>query len=106
LQPEVSFSDALDEARVAARLARSNLEAALARLSAEAGGSEAHVALTGLLANSHRLIHAFMALEAGLARSRLVPARGAFRAFANDTDLTLYFERCAARLTDLSRGSP
>ncbi len=99
-QPEAPFSAALDGARLAARLARSNLEAALARLPAEPGGSEAHAALTGLLANSHRLVHAFMALEAGLARSRPVPARAAFRTFANDADLTLYF--LSARL----RGSP
>jgi uncharacterized membrane protein YccC len=104
LQPEVSFSDALDEARVAARLARSNLEAALARLSAEPGGSDAHaVLLTGMLVNSHRLIHASMALEAGLARSRPVPARAAFRTFANDTDLTLYFLSAALRGSPISR---
>jgi uncharacterized membrane protein YccC len=103
LQPEVSFSAALDEARVAARLARSNLEAALARLSAEPGGSEAYAALTGLLANSHRLIHACMALEAGLARSRTVPARKAFRTFANDTDLTLYFLSAALGGSPISR---
>ena len=100
LQPDASFSAALDEARVAARLARSNLEASLTRLPADPGGTESRAALTGLLANSHRLVHAFMALEAGLARSRPVPAREAFRTFANDTDLTLYF--LSARL----RGSP
>jgi hypothetical protein len=32
-----------------------------------------------------------MALEAGLASSRPVPARPAFRVFANDVDFTLYY---------------
>ena len=32
-----------------------------------------------------------MALEAGLFRSQPVPARPAFRAFANNVDATLYF---------------
>jgi hypothetical protein len=34
-----------------------------------------HDALAGMLASSHRLIHAIMALEAGLQGSRPVPAR-------------------------------
>jgi hypothetical protein len=37
------------------------------------------------------LIHAVMALEAGLFRSRPVPARPAFATFANNVDSTLYF---------------
>ena len=47
--------------------------------------------LQAILANSHRLIHAVMALEAGLFRSRPVPARPAFATFANNVDSTLYF---------------
>ena len=53
-------------------------------------------ALDSVLANSHRLVHAFMSLEAGLIRSRPVPARVAFRPFAADVDLTL--DRLAAAL--------
>ena len=44
-----------------------------------------------MLADSHRFIHAVMALEAGLYRSQPVPARPAFATFANNVDSTLYF---------------
>ena len=47
--------------------------------------------LQAILANSHRFIHAVMALEAGLFRSRPAPARAAFATFANNVDSTLYF---------------
>ena len=45
--------------------------------------------MDGILANSHRFIHAVMSLEAGLSRSRPVPAREAFYPFAADTIRTL-----------------
>ncbi len=45
--------------------------------------------LDAILANSHRFIHAVMSIEAGLARSRPVPARQAFYPFAADTVRTL-----------------
>ena len=57
-------------------------------------------ALNAILANSHRLIHAMMSLEAGIFRSEPVPARLAFLTFANDVDATLYFLQpptCARR---------
>jgi hypothetical protein len=44
-----------------------------------------------------------MALEAGLARSLPVRPRAAFRAFANDTDLTLYFLSAGLRGSSISR---
>ena len=47
--------------------------------------------LQAILANSHRFIHAVMALEAGLFRSQPAPARPAFATFANNVDATLYF---------------
>ena len=90
---------ALDDARQAARLARSNLEASVDRLSAEPYRSRV-AALNDMLASSHRLVHALMALEAGLYQSKFVPPRDAFRAFSNDVEKTLYF--LAASL----RGSP
>ncbi len=80
----------LDRTRLASRLARSNLEASATRLRSEPGISVALLAtLDKILANSHRFIHAVMALEAGLARSRPVPARPAFREFAADVGHTL-----------------
>lgn len=88
----------LDQARYAARLARSNLEASVERITAEPGVTADMVsALSGMLANSHRLIHALMALEAGLVRSEPVPARAAFPAFANQVEMTLYYVAAALR---------
>lgn len=88
--PEERNGDRLDRVRLAARLARSNLEASVARFHSEPGVSFDRVtALDGILANSHRLVHAIMSLEGGLARSRPVPARDAFRVFAADVVRTL-----------------
>jgi uncharacterized membrane protein YccC len=101
VQPEAKFEEQLDRTRTAARRARSNLEASIDRLAAEPGTAEQTMtALTGILASSHRLIHAVMALEAGLRGSRPVPARQAFRRFANDVELTLH------SLSGALRGSP
>jgi hypothetical protein len=61
-------------------------------------------ALTGMLAASHRLIHATMALEAGLHGSRPAPAREAFRRFADDVELTLHSLAGALRGSPLERG--
>jgi uncharacterized membrane protein YccC len=98
-QPE--FVARLALVRQAGRLARTNLEAAAARFSAEPGVDPQRLTLLPvILANSHRFIHAVMALEAGLSRSRPVPARQAFSEFANGVDTTLYF------LSAYLRGSP
>ena len=95
---------ALDRARLAGRLARSNLEASIDRLSAEPGTPAATVKLlSGTLASSHRLAHAMMALEAGLSSSHPVPAREVFRRFASDVDLTLYYLASALRGSPLTR---
>jgi len=82
----------LDRKRLAARLARSNLEASMTRLRAEPGTDARLLAtLEAAVANSLRLIHAAMALEAGLYRSRPVPARPPFRMFVEHVDLTLHY---------------
>jgi uncharacterized membrane protein YccC len=89
-QPNISQAEPLDRARLAARRARSNLEASVARFRSEPGARFDRVtSLDAILANSHRFIHAVMSLEAGLARSRPVPARQAFYPFAADTVRTL-----------------
>jgi uncharacterized membrane protein YccC len=103
--PDASFEDALDRARLAARRARSNLEASYERLRAEPGTTpQTMAALTGMLAASHRLIHATMALEAGLHGSRPAPAREPFRHFADDVELTLHSLAAALRGSPLERG--
>jgi uncharacterized membrane protein YccC len=88
----------LDQARLAARLARSNFEASIERLLSEPGArAEVASTLGGILSSSHRVVHAFMALDAGLAQSRPVPPRDAFRVYANGVELTLYYLAAALR---------
>ncbi|MGI8989653.1 MAG: FUSC family protein [Bryobacteraceae bacterium] len=92
LDPAGSFEKERNRTRQAGRLARSNLEAAVDRLAAEPGASAAALEeLSSMLASSHRVVHSFMALEAGLSNREPVPARGAFRQFVNDVERTLYF---------------
>jgi uncharacterized membrane protein YccC len=103
--PEPEFLERLDRARQAGRLARSNLEASAGRFRSEPGRpAERDAVLNAILANGHRLIHALMALEAGLFRSQAVPARAAFRTFANDADATLYFLAAYLRGTAVHPG--
>ena len=94
----------LERMRRAARLARTNLEASNDRVSAEPGTPEDTVKLLGgMLASSHRLAHALMALEAGIYTSHPVPARPAFLRFANDVELTLYYLASGLRASPLTR---
>ena len=97
----------LDGARLAARLARSNLEASAARLHGEPGvGASRLASLNLILANSHRFIHAVMSLEAGLARSRPAPARPGFRSFARDAARTLELLARGLRAGESAQGLP
>jgi uncharacterized membrane protein YccC len=89
-----------DRARVAARLARSNLEASIERASVEPGVSPERLALlSAMLASTRRLARAMLALEATIGPKSATPVPQSFRTFANDTDLTLYY------LAALLRGS-
>ena len=91
----------LDRRRLAGRRARSNLQASLDRLGAEPGTSPERIRiLGGIFANSHRLAHAFMALEAGTNATRRAPPSPAFRTFAEHVELTM------ASLAAALRGSP
>lgn len=93
----------LDSTRLAARVARTNLEASLERFRAEPGVNAQRVELLGsMLASSHRFAHAVMALEAGLTRSHPVPARSEFVKFANDIERTLHSLAAALRGSRLS----
>jgi uncharacterized membrane protein YccC len=92
LEHDRAFAQRLDRVRQASRLARTTLEASVARLRLEPGVAAGRLTtLQGILANSHRFIHATMALEAGLFSSQPVPARPQFATFANNVDSTLYF---------------
>jgi uncharacterized membrane protein YccC len=100
-QPDRTLSREVDEARLGGRRARTNLEASMDRLAIEPGTTHDRFrALSALLANSHRLAHAMMALEAGLVTTRSAPPRPAFKAFADDVAQTL--SALAAHL----RGTP
>jgi uncharacterized membrane protein YccC len=90
VRQEMVTGEALDRARLESRVARSNLEASAARLRAEPGSSAATIArVDRVLADSHRLVHALMSLEAGLVSSRPAPSREPFGAFVRDVDRTL-----------------
>ena len=91
LEREPQFAARLSRTRQASRLARSNLEASVARLTVEPGVEPARLtAAQIILANSRRFLQAVMALEAGIFRSHAVPARHAFADLANAVDTTLY----------------
>jgi uncharacterized membrane protein YccC len=80
----------LDRVRMNARLARTNLEASIDRLGAEPGTTAEQMSqLNALLASSHRLVHAVMALDAGGPHTAAVPARAAFHRLAADVEKTL-----------------
>ena len=92
------YAAALDRARVAGRLARTNLEASIERAMGEPGISAERVSLLkAMLASSHRLAYALLALEAGIAGSSWAPPRDAFGPFARDVELTLYHLASALR---------
>jgi hypothetical protein len=86
----------LDRLRTNARRSRSNVETSVDRLSAEPYVDPGQVqAVNGMLASSHRFIHAVMALEAGQTPGSTA-LNGAFRSYAEDCEKMLYY--LAARL--------
>jgi uncharacterized membrane protein YccC len=92
------LESSLDETRRAWRRSRSNAEASVDRVSAEPGiTAERLDCLTSILAHSHALVHAMMALEAGVIGTRASDPPPEFRVFARDVDFTLYFLAAALR---------
>ena len=80
----------LDRARLNARLARTNVETSIERLGSEPGTTAEKIArMNAMLASSHRLVHALMALDAGWQHTVAAPARAAFHPFAADVEKTL-----------------
>ncbi len=81
----------LDEARDAWRQARSSAEASVDRLSSEPFTSPVKLdCLFSILASSHAVVRATMALEASVTQSVVQPPPE-FEAFAHDVEFTLYF---------------
>jgi uncharacterized membrane protein YccC len=81
----------LDRLRIDSRLARSNVETSVDRLSAEpfADANQLRV-VNAALASSHRFIHAAMALEAGLTPGAPPPAGEPFKTFSHNVETFLY----------------
>jgi uncharacterized membrane protein YccC len=98
IQPSTRDDEKLDSARVAARLARSNVEASIDRMSAEPGVPvDALSSWNAMLASSHGFINGVMALEAALPGENDEPAPDSFRAFAYDVEISLHSIASALR---------
>jgi len=88
----------LDRVRLNAHMARTNLEASIDRLGVEPGTTAEQITrLNALMASSHRLVHALMALDAGWQHTAAAPARTAFHKFAADVEKTLTLLAVALR---------
>ena len=97
---ETSSARELDRVRLGTRVARTNLEASIDRMSAEPGTTAEQMnQLNALLASSHRFVHAVMALEAGWLHTAAVPPRAASRTFMADVEKTLELLAAALRGT-------
>jgi len=76
--------------RLAARLARSNLEASLERLAAEPGTETNQIELVrSMIASSHRFAHAIMALDAVEPKNTATPGSPELQRFVADVQTTL-----------------
>jgi uncharacterized membrane protein YccC len=84
-----SFAE-LDRVRRGARIALSNLQASVDRLSSEPGTTAAHMSqLTAILASSHRLVHAIMALEAIFSQQPVLANSAPLKEFVTEVEKTL-----------------
>lgn len=93
-----SLESELDETRRAWRRARSAAEASVDRVASEPRvTAETLETLTSILASSHALTHATMAIEAGTAARRPQTPPNALEIFANDVEFTLYYLSAALR---------
>ncbi|HMD08299.1 MAG TPA: hypothetical protein VKH63_12240 [Candidatus Acidoferrum sp.] len=87
---KLNESRVLDEKRLAARRARSNLEASIDRVSAEPGTTAEQMnQLNAILVSSHRFMNAVMALEAGWRHTPPSRPMAEFGVFAEDVEKTL-----------------
>ncbi len=88
----------LEETRSEWRRMRSSAEASVDRVGAEPGiTGERLNSLTSILASSHALVHAMMALEAGAVQTQAISLPPQFQSFAHDVEFTLYFLAAALR---------
>lgn len=88
----------LERSRRAARVARSNLEASVDRLSSEPGATrEQMIRLNSILASSHRFIHAVMALDAIVSQTPALAGSAPLQHFAAAVETTLVLLSAALR---------
>lgn len=88
----------LNETRRAWRRARSAAEASVDRVAAEPRVTAQKLeTLTSMLASSHALAHAIMAIEAGIVHRQTQSSSEALEQFANDVEFTLYYLAAALR---------
>jgi uncharacterized membrane protein YccC len=98
LQPALRDEDGLNAGRSAARLTRSNVEASIDRMSVEPGVTREMIAAwNAMLASSHGLINAVMALEAAIPESKEGPPPDGFRAYCRDVEIALHSVSSALR---------
>lgn len=95
---DASLESELDETRGAWRRARSATDASVDRVAAEPGiTAERLQLLTSILASSHGLVHAIMAVEAGIIQRQPQTPPDVFEKFAHDVEFTLYYLAAALR---------
>jgi uncharacterized membrane protein YccC len=76
--------------RLAARMARSNLEASVERLAAEPSTEPNQIeSVRSMMASSHRFVHAIMALETGETKSTATSASPGLQRLVADVETTL-----------------
>jgi uncharacterized membrane protein YccC len=93
-----SATQELDRSRRAARLARSNLEASVDRLSSEPGATREQISrLSSILTTSHRFLHAVMALDAIISQTPALSGPAPFKKFAAAVEATLALLSSALR---------
>jgi uncharacterized membrane protein YccC len=91
LKPGMRDEEALNASRSAARLTRTNVEGSIDRMSAEpVVTAEALNAWTAMLASSHGVINAMMAMEAAMPEEDECAAPDGFRAFSHDVEISLH----------------
>ena len=85
-----SWMQELDRARRGARSTRANLEASIDRLGSEPGTTREQLArLSAVLANSHRFIHALMALDAIFSHQPALSSSSPLKDFISKLEKTL-----------------
>jgi uncharacterized membrane protein YccC len=95
---------AINDVRLKGRRARSNAQASVERMVGEPGITERQtVALNTILVHSHSFVHAMMAMESNLYRTRREPAPAWMPAFAASADTAL--DALIARVRSTAAGA-